>query len=70
MKASEFSRIRQAPLARFTVDRLMTIINRLNCRVEVKVIIKPVPASSARTEHGAQSMRLRTMTGICRVVFC
>ncbi len=70
VKASEFSRIRNAHLARFTADRLMTILNRLNCRVEVKLTIKPVSASSARTEHGAQSMRVRTITGICRVVFC
>ena len=47
----------------------MAILNRLKCRVEVKVTIKSVPASSARTEHGAQSMRVNTMTGICRVVF-
>jgi predicted XRE-type DNA-binding protein len=39
VKASEFSRIRNAHLERFTVDRLMTIINRLNCRVDVKVTI-------------------------------
>jgi predicted XRE-type DNA-binding protein len=70
VQASEFSRIRNAQLARFTIDRLMTILNRLNCRVEVKVTIKPGPASSARTEHGAQSMRVSTRTGICRVVFC
>ena len=70
VKASEFSRIRNAHLARFTVDRLMTTPNRLNRRVEVKVTIPPVPASSARTEHGAQSIRMNTMTGICRVVFC
>ena len=31
----------------------MTIINRLTGRVEVKVTIKLVPASSARIEHGA-----------------
>jgi len=36
VKASEFSRIRNAHLARFTVDRLMTTPNRLNRRVEVK----------------------------------
>ena len=69
MKASEFSRMRDAPLDRFTVDRLMTISNRLTCCVKVKVTIKPVPASSARTEHSAQSMRVSTRTGICRVVF-
>ena len=40
VKASEFSRIRNAHLERFTVDRLMTIINRLHCRVDVKVSVK------------------------------
>jgi len=48
----------------------MTTLNRLNRRVEVKVTITPIPASSARTEPGAQSMRVSTRTGICRVVFC
>ena len=33
--AADFSRIRQADLSRFTVDRLMSIINRLGSRVEV-----------------------------------
>lgn len=40
VKASEFSRIRNAHLERFTIDRLMSILNRLNCRVDVKVSIK------------------------------
>jgi len=40
VKASEFSRIRNAHLERFTIDRLMTIINRLKCRVEVRVSVK------------------------------
>jgi predicted XRE-type DNA-binding protein len=35
--AADFSRIRNADLARFTLDRLVTIINRLGSRVEVKV---------------------------------
>jgi predicted XRE-type DNA-binding protein len=32
--AADFSRIRNADLGRFTVDRLMSIINRLGSRVE------------------------------------
>jgi predicted XRE-type DNA-binding protein len=40
VKASEFSRLRNAHLERFTVDRLMSIINRLHCRVEVKVSVR------------------------------
>jgi predicted XRE-type DNA-binding protein len=35
--AADFSRIRNADLGRFTVDRLMAIINRLGSRVEVRV---------------------------------
>jgi len=35
--AADFSRIRNANLGRFTVDRLMSILNRLGSRVEVKI---------------------------------
>jgi predicted XRE-type DNA-binding protein len=35
--AADFSRIRNADLGRFTLDRLVTILNRLGARVEVKV---------------------------------
>jgi predicted XRE-type DNA-binding protein len=38
--AADFSRIRNADLGRFTVDRLMSIINRLGSRVEVAVTVK------------------------------
>ena len=38
--AADFSRIRNADLGRFTVDRLMSIINRLGSQVEVKVRIR------------------------------
>src|SRR3954447_10287399 len=38
--AADFSRIRQADLGRFTVDRLMTIISRLGARVDVTVKVK------------------------------
>jgi predicted XRE-type DNA-binding protein len=40
--AADFSRIRNADLGRFTVDRLMSILNRLGSRVEVKVRIRRV----------------------------
>jgi len=40
--AADFSRIRNADLERFTVDRLMSIINRLGSRVEVKVRVRRV----------------------------
>jgi predicted XRE-type DNA-binding protein len=38
--ASDFSRIRNADLGRFTVDRLMSIINRLGSRIEVKIRVR------------------------------
>jgi predicted XRE-type DNA-binding protein len=38
--AADFSRIRHADLGRFTVDRLMSIINRLGSRVEVKIKVR------------------------------
>lgn len=41
--AADFSRIRRANLGRFTIDRLMTILNRLNRQVEVTVVVRPFP---------------------------
>ena len=46
--AANFSRIRNADLGRFTVDRLMSIINRLGSRVEVKIKVRRVET----VEHG------------------
>jgi predicted XRE-type DNA-binding protein len=43
--AADFSRIRRANLSRFTIDRLMTILNRLNRKVEVTVTVQPFSAS-------------------------
>ncbi len=40
--AADFSRIRNADLGRFTVDRLMSIINRLGSRVDVRVKLRRV----------------------------
>ncbi len=46
--AADFSRIRNADLARFTADRLMSILNRLGSRVEVKIRVRQLgPAQSA-----------------------
>ena len=45
--AADFSRIRNANLGRFTLDRLVSIINRLGSRVEVKVKVRSMqPAES------------------------
>src|SRR6266481_9584961 len=38
--AADFSRVRNADLGRFTVDRLMSIMNRLGSRVEVRVRVR------------------------------
>ncbi len=43
--AADFSRIRNANLDRFTVDRLISIINRLGSRVEVKVRVRRAEAA-------------------------
>lgn len=40
--AADFSRIRRAHLQRFSIDRLMTILNRLDYRVEVTVTMRPI----------------------------
>ena len=40
--AADFSRIRNADLGRFTLDRLLSIINRLGSRVEVRVKVRAV----------------------------
>jgi predicted XRE-type DNA-binding protein len=39
--AADFSRIRQAKLGRFTIDRLMTVLDRLDQKVEVDVSVRP-----------------------------
>lgn len=40
--AADFSRIRNADLGRFTADRLVSILNQLGSRVEVKLRVRPV----------------------------
>jgi predicted XRE-type DNA-binding protein len=45
--AADFSRIRNADLARFTADRLMSILNRLGSRVEVKIRVHPCKPEAA-----------------------
>jgi predicted XRE-type DNA-binding protein len=44
ISAADFSRIRNAHLGRFTVDRLISIINRLGSRVDVKVRVRRAEA--------------------------
>jgi predicted XRE-type DNA-binding protein len=47
--AADFSRIRNANLGRFTLDRLVGILNRLGSRVEVKVKVKRVVDNASAT---------------------
>ena len=42
--AADLSRIRNADLARFTVDRLLSILNRLGSRVEVRIRVRRLDA--------------------------
>lgn len=44
--AADFSRIRHADLGRFTADRLITVLNRLGSRVEVKVRVRPAKSAA------------------------
>jgi predicted XRE-type DNA-binding protein len=39
--AADFSRVRQGKLARFTIDRLMAMLDRLDQDVEVTVNVQP-----------------------------
>jgi predicted XRE-type DNA-binding protein len=39
--AADFSRVRQARLSRFTIDRLMAMLNKLDQDVEVSVSVHP-----------------------------
>jgi predicted XRE-type DNA-binding protein len=45
--AADFSRIRNADLARFTLDRLVAIINRLGLRIEVRLKVRAVGAAES-----------------------
>ena len=40
--AADFSRIRNADIDRFTADRLVSILNRLGSRVEVRIRVRPL----------------------------
>lgn len=46
--AADFSRIRKVKLDRFTVDRLMTILDRLEQDVEVSVSVHPRAVAETR----------------------
>jgi len=44
--AADFSRIRKADLGRFTVDRLMSILNSLGARIEVRIRVRRPKAAA------------------------
>ena len=48
--AADFSRIRNVDLKRFTVDRLMGIVNKLGTRIDLTVKFKPASAYSTKHE--------------------
>jgi predicted XRE-type DNA-binding protein len=47
--AADFSRIRNADLQRFTLDRLVSIINRLGSHVEVKLKVRSTEPTHSMT---------------------
>ena len=51
IQTADMSRIRNADVSRFTIDRLVHILNRLNRHVEMRVTVKAVPG-----EHAAPSL--------------
>jgi len=51
--AADFSRIRQANLDHFTIDRLISILNRLGSHVEVSVRVQPLKVIPAVRAPGA-----------------
>lgn len=40
--AADFSRIRSANVARFTADRLISILNKLGSRIDIRIRVRPV----------------------------
>src|SRR5579863_4021939 len=40
--AADFSRIRNADLTRFTADRLISMLNRLGTKIEVRLRVRPL----------------------------
>lgn len=46
--AADFSRVRNANLSRFTADRLITMLNQLGQRVEIRLRVRPVERPDSR----------------------
>ena len=54
VQEADFSRIRNADLHRFTIDRLVAILNRLGRGVEVHVTVKSAPVDSPASVVGVE----------------
>ena len=48
---ADFTRIRNVQLDRFTIDRLMTVLNRLGQRVDVQINVHPREAAEEAPAH-------------------
>lgn len=48
---ADFTRIRNARLDRFTIDRLMNVLNKLGQQVEVQVTVQPRRPEGEATSH-------------------
>ena len=65
--AADFSRIRQAKLDRFTIDRLMAILNKLDRRVVVSVTVTPRVTAKRDTTSPRAVMARRPVAKVPRV---
>lgn len=58
--AADFSRVRQAKLSRFTIDRMMSMLTRLGQQVEISIDVRPRRQTPTHQILGAaRSTRLR-----------
>ena len=55
---ADISRIRNADLARFTLDRLMSITNKLGFRIEMKIRLRPARSEWRSTQGKRGSFRI------------
>ena len=59
---ADFTRIRNVQLGRFTIDRLMTVLNKLGRQVEVQVSLHPPPRTETLSPRTRTHPMLRTRT--------
>lgn len=51
---TEFSRIRKPDLKRFTLDRLITIVMKLDPEIDINIEIQPRPKGKRKPSHPAE----------------